>query len=50
MSVANLADPMFAIFIAIKRRDMKLFKDFKLSFVVIVVPELVHFENHTKLW
>ena len=43
MSVANLAGLIFVIFIAIEKRDIKLFIKFKLYFVVIIVSELVHF-------
>ena len=45
MSVANLAGLIFVIFIAIGRKDIKLFKKLKLNFLVITVSELVHFEN-----
>ena len=44
-SVGNLAGPIFVIFIANNRRDMKLFKKLKLNFLVMIVSELAHFEN-----
>ena len=48
MSVGNLARPIFVIFIANDKRDIKLFKKFKLNFVVIIVSELAHFGNQEK--
>ena len=48
-SVGNLAGPIFVIFIANDRRDIKLFKNFKLIFVVMIVSELAHFENQEKI-
>ena len=39
---ANSAGPIFLIFIAIERRDAKLFKRFELNFVVTTVSEPVH--------
>ena len=47
-SVGNLARPIFVIFIANDRRDVRLVKKFKLNFVVIIVFELAHFENPEK--
>ena len=47
-SVANLARLISVMFIATERRDIKPFKEFKLNFVVIIVYELVQFENQAK--
>ena len=40
--------PIFVIFIANDRTDIKFFKKFKLNFVVLIVYELAHFENQEK--
>ena len=48
-SVDNLARLIFVIFVTNDRRDIKLFKNYKLNFVVIIVSELAHFENQEKI-
>ena len=49
-SVGNLAEPIFVIFIANHRRDVKLFKKFKLNFVAMILFELAHFKNQEQIW
>ena len=47
-SVGNLAGPILVIFIANARTDIKLFKNYKLNFVVLIVSKLAHFQNQEK--